>query len=293
MNARFNFSRATMVLLVLLVLVAATATPTLAAVPSDCKQTHTVKAGEYLSVIASTYKTTWQTLAQINQLKDPNLIYVGQVLCVSTTGTVVVPPPAPTSGSVQVYATSVVEDTSVSLTGKTLDVSSRYTVYMSNYKVTAGTKYLAGWITTDKNGAFTTTLSIPKRLVDASLIKIMVINSRGDTADNWFFNATASGTVGGYGTPDITLKVDDVDEGNSVKITVDKLPANITFKVYIGVKGSEGADGVFVGLIRATKGGKVTASFDIPDTLADRSKLDILVENSHVDMSVFQTFSND
>lgn len=293
MNARFKFSRIAMALLVLLVLVAATATPSLAAVPSDCKQTHTVKAGDYLSVIASTYKTTWQTLAQINQLKDPNLIYVGQVLCVSTTGTVVVPPSTPTSGSVQVYATSVVEDKSVTFTGKTLDVSSRYTVYMSNYKVTGGTQYLAGWVNTDKNGAFTTTLSIPKRLVDASLIKIVVINSRGDSANNWFINATASGTVGGYGTPGITLKVDDVDEGNSVKITVDKLPANVTFKVYIGVKGSEGADGEFVGLIRSTKGGKVTATFDIPDSLAGRSKLDILVESTHVDMSAFLTFDND
>lgn len=282
-----------MVIMVLLVLVAATATPSLAAVPDNCKQTHTVKQGEYLSTIAKVYSTTWQSIAQINQLKDPNLIYVGQVLCVSTTGTVVVPPSVPSSGSAQVYATGVVEDKSVTFSGKTLDVSSRYTVYMSNYKLAAGTRYLAGWVTTDKNGAFSTTLSIPKRLIDTSLIKITVVNTSGDTASNWFFNATATGSVGGVGTADIVVKVDDVKEGDWVKITVDKLPANITFQVFIGKVGSEGVNGELVGQIRSTKGGKVTATFDIPDSLADRSKLDIRVEDSHIQMSDFQTFNND
>ena len=39
---------------------------------------HTVKAGETLSSIANKYGTTWQTLAQINNLSNPNLIHVGQ-----------------------------------------------------------------------------------------------------------------------------------------------------------------------------------------------------------------------
>lgn len=43
-------------------------------------QTYTVKSGDNLSSIASKYGTSWQHLAQINGLSNPNLIYPGQVL---------------------------------------------------------------------------------------------------------------------------------------------------------------------------------------------------------------------
>lgn len=48
--------------------------------------TYTVKAGDTLSAIASRYSTSSSTLASLNSLSNPNLIYVGQVLKVSSTG---------------------------------------------------------------------------------------------------------------------------------------------------------------------------------------------------------------
>lgn len=45
--------------------------------------TYTVKAGDTLSAIASRYSTSSSTLASLNSLSNPNLIYVGQVLKVS------------------------------------------------------------------------------------------------------------------------------------------------------------------------------------------------------------------
>lgn len=42
--------------------------------------TYTVKSGDTLSGIASRYGTSWQHLAEINGLSNPNLIYPGQVL---------------------------------------------------------------------------------------------------------------------------------------------------------------------------------------------------------------------
>jgi GH25 family lysozyme M1 (1,4-beta-N-acetylmuramidase)/LysM repeat protein len=43
-------------------------------------QTYTVKRGDTLSGIAARYGTTWQSLARVNGLNNPNLIYQGQVL---------------------------------------------------------------------------------------------------------------------------------------------------------------------------------------------------------------------
>jgi LysM repeat protein len=43
-------------------------------------KTHKVRSGENLSVIAKRYGTTWQSIAKKNNLKNPDLIKVGQVL---------------------------------------------------------------------------------------------------------------------------------------------------------------------------------------------------------------------
>ena len=43
-------------------------------------KTYTVKSGDTLSGIAAKYGTTYQKLAQINGISNPNVIYAGQVL---------------------------------------------------------------------------------------------------------------------------------------------------------------------------------------------------------------------
>jgi LysM repeat protein len=50
--------------------------------PDDhgCTTTHVVKRGEYLKVIAAKYGTTWQAIAELNHLRNPNVIYSGQRL---------------------------------------------------------------------------------------------------------------------------------------------------------------------------------------------------------------------
>ncbi|MGF2053626.1 GH25 family lysozyme [Vagococcus fluvialis] len=45
--------------------------------------TYTVQYGDSLSVIAENRNTTWQSLASLNNLSNPNLIYPGQILKVS------------------------------------------------------------------------------------------------------------------------------------------------------------------------------------------------------------------
>jgi LysM repeat protein len=72
---------------------------------ATCTKFHTVKQGEYLVLIARQYDTTWRTLAEINDLKDPTRIYPGQKLCVAQEGSV---QPTPTTERInfQLGATS-------------------------------------------------------------------------------------------------------------------------------------------------------------------------------------------
>ena len=53
---------------------------------------YTVKRGDTLSGIARKYGTTYQYLAKLNKIKNPNLIYVGQKIYISKSTT-------PSSGS--------------------------------------------------------------------------------------------------------------------------------------------------------------------------------------------------
>ena len=48
--------------------------------PRATTATHTVRAGETLSGIASRYGTTWQRLQNLNGIRNPNLIFPGQTL---------------------------------------------------------------------------------------------------------------------------------------------------------------------------------------------------------------------
>lgn len=48
--------------------------------PKDNKEYYTVVSGDTLSGIAARYGTTWQWLAEVNGIANPNLIYPGQVL---------------------------------------------------------------------------------------------------------------------------------------------------------------------------------------------------------------------
>lgn len=82
---------------------------------SSTAGTYTVKAGDTLSAIASRYSTSSSTLASLNSLSNPNLIYVGQVLKVSSN--------ASTSSSTSSSANSTVT-TAASYTVKSGDTLS-------------------------------------------------------------------------------------------------------------------------------------------------------------------------
>ncbi len=75
------------------------ATPTPGGQPSGGTTTYTVVRGDTLARIAAKFGTTVQTLATLNHIANPNLIYAGQVLTISGTGSTPAPTPQPGGGS--------------------------------------------------------------------------------------------------------------------------------------------------------------------------------------------------
>lgn len=79
---------------------------------SGASSTYTVKSGDTLSSIARKYNTTYQKLAELNGIKDPSKIYVGQVLkvSISTTSQTTPPTSAPKPNPVKPSGNQIVKD---------------------------------------------------------------------------------------------------------------------------------------------------------------------------------------
>jgi hypothetical protein len=238
------------------------------------------------------YDTTWREIAELNGLTNPSRVYPGQRLCVEGTGSVAPDDdPEPNTG-VRVYALSVREDEYASLRGRSLDANSTYTVYMSRYSTHGSTPVRVGTATTDKNGAFTRTFDIPFSLVDTPRIKVSLYNSRGDSATNWFINATSDELTGGAGTPAFSFTVLNVVEDEEVELRTSNLPADVPFKVLMGKSGSKGVGGIEVGSVRDGDG-VIKAWFDIPAELQGRSKIDIRMESEATGIYYYLTIENE
>jgi LysM repeat protein len=74
-----NMKRITLTILLVMILLLA-AFP--AAAQATTSTTYTVQSGDTLRKIATRFNTTWEEIARLNNITNPNLIYVGQVLTV-------------------------------------------------------------------------------------------------------------------------------------------------------------------------------------------------------------------
>lgn len=227
----------------------------------------------------------------MSALKKISLFLITLALLVAQAAVLAQPAQA-ASSAVRVYAKSVQEDKYVTLSGAHLIANTRYSVYLSKTKGFSAKSILVGTAVTDASGAFTKTFRIPGKLVDVVRINIYITNGRFDTASNWFINASSQGSTGGEGAPAFSFTIVSVKEGDSVKIKTANLPAGVTFNVYIGKDGSQGLKGVKVGTLVDEDGGSVRATFEIPDSLEGKSRLDIRIENKKLGIAAYQSFDN-
>ena len=262
--------------------------------PQNCTQWHTVQSGEYLSMIAAKYGTSWYTIAEINNISNPSLIFPGKKLCIFQSGSTPSSTYTPSSGSTtgSVVALSVKEDKSVTLQGNKLAANTKYDVYLGKYKSDPSLGILVGSVSTDKSGFFKQTFTIPKKLYDILKIRVRLTHKKDAPTTNWFINTTSSGYTGGENSPELSIGVSAVKRNQWVKIETANLPANVTFNVFIYKSGAPINKAVFVGNLRDAKGGKISATFNIPEQLVDRTNLELLVVNNALGMSDEQGFTN-
>jgi len=189
------------------------------AAANNCAAMHTVKAGENLYRIGLQYGVPWPSIAAANDLANPNLIYVGQVLCIpaaagtaapTATGPTPAPSatatptrtPAPTAtGGAPVPTTppfaiptitivAIVRNTSVTVQTANFPPNQSFNVTMGPIGSAGVGGYLAGTVESGAGGVFTATVTIPTEMTTASAIAIRLQSSAGYYSYGWFYNTT-------------------------------------------------------------------------------------------------------
>ena len=200
-------------LLLLLIVVVAVLLGTLGTEPqpvaadggSSCTQTHVVAYGQNLFRIGLMYGVRWDILQAWNGLPNPNLIYVGQVLCVSgpagsdlwTSPPAVAPPP---TGPVtlhpgnpfgptwqpRVYFPQITLGQDFQLSGYNFPANAEITISMGTLGYYPYTAYYTA--ITDANGSFLVAVTIPDALKASPTVAVQATSGGGYWAKNWFYN---------------------------------------------------------------------------------------------------------
>lgn len=165
-----------------------------------CTRTHIVQRGENLFRIGLLYGVRWDVLQQWNNLANPNVIYAGQVLCVSgpavtnpptqpgTGGPIVVRPGNPFSPTTdpRVWFPSITLGTQFELKGYNFPANTQVTISM---KVLGGAVYTPYYTAqTDSRGEFYVLVTIPTELRASGTVAVDARTTSGFFARNWFYN---------------------------------------------------------------------------------------------------------
>ena len=200
------------------------------------------------------------------------------------------PAPAPYSGIPTFSIQSVKGGESVTVLTKNFPAGRVFTVRMDvrGYQAIGGT--VVGTLESGDGGALTATFTIPASLAEKPQLAIrMDSTSGGFYAYNWFYNTTATApeqpaptptpTPGtGYsGIP--TFSIQSVVKGTSVTLLTKNFPPNQTFTARMDVRGDRAIGGTVVGTLESGEGGALTATFNIPSSLADTPQIAIRLDS--------------
>ena len=179
-----------------------------------------------------------------------------------------------------------------------------FTVTMGKY----GTKGIGGVVVestkSGDGGSFEVTYKIPSDLTDMSRIAIRLQSpTTSYFAYNLFFNTTAPATPtaqptatptptppGYSGFP--TFSISSVVKDQTVTISGKNFPANDTFTILMGKYGTKGIGGINVGTTNSGAGGALSATYNIPASLASATRIAIRLQSSTSGYFAFNWFWN-
>jgi hypothetical protein len=284
--------KSTILIILVLALVFSLAAPLgNAAAAETCSKYHTIVKGETLAIIAAKYNTTWRYLAELNNIKDPNLIYAGNVICVATGTATSTPKPTTTPAPVPSFdITAVAADKSITI--KTANYPAGYTFNVLWGPVGNQGKdgIMSGTLKSGRGGEITATLDIPAQVQGMSRIAVRLESTTGGFFSyNWFNNVTRGAISPTPTTPTSptppapkvgTFSIQSVVADKSVTIKTANFPADKTYTVLMGPIGTRGVDGIKAGTVESGKGGELTFTINIPAQVQGMSRIAIRLEST-------------
>ena len=196
---------------------------------------------------------------------------------------------------------SVIVDQSVTILTHNLPPNDTFTVTMGKFGTVGIGGVVAGSTNSGEGGSLTVTYNIPKEMTGLSQIAIRLQSpTTGYFAYNWFFNNTATATPTSQPTPNSTptpqptptstpappgysgfptFSITAVVKDSTVTIKGVNFPANDTFTVLMGAYGTRGIDGINVGSTNSGAGGSLSATYNIPASLAGATQIAIRLQS--------------
>jgi hypothetical protein len=282
-------NKSTILTILVLVLVFSLAAPLgSAAATETCTKYHTILKGETLAIIAAKYDTTWRYLAELNSIKDPNLIYAGKTICVATGTATSTPKPTTSPSTVPSFdITAVVADKTITIKTANFPAGYTFNVLWGPLGNQGKDGIESSSIKSGRGGEITATLDIPAQVQGMSRIAVRLESTTGGFFSyNWFNNTTRGTTPTTPTTPTPpapkagTFSIFSVVADKSVTIKTANFPANKTYTVLMGPLGTRGVDGIKAGTVESGKGGELTFTIDIPSQVQGMRIIAIRLEST-------------
>ncbi len=193
----------------------------------SCASQYTVKAGDNLFRIGVANGVPWPQIAAANNLANPNLIFVGQVLCIPVVPTAgptatgptptrtntpvatvttaptatrtatpvgtaaATPVPGPTFAIPTFTVVSVVGGQNVTIRTANFPANQTFTALMGPIGSMGVGGVQAGTINSGAGGVFTATISIPAAHATTPQIALRLQSPAGYYSFGWFYNSTS------------------------------------------------------------------------------------------------------
>lgn len=244
-----------------------------------CNRYHIVRSGETLSWIGRYYGVSWVYLAQINHISAPYIIYPGQSLCISLSGSA---PYSPYGWSYSVV--KVVQNTSVTIRTYNFPDNVSFEVHIGRLSGGAYEWKKVADLDSDRGGSFKATFNLPPEFSGTTKLVIRLTQTKkGISVDRWFNNVPYGSGTGGlypptyYGIP--TIWIVSVVRDATVTIRTHNFPPGLTFDVLMGPMGTRGIGGYYVGSFNSGAGGTMEVTFNIPPQLYGSYRIAIRTQN--------------